>query len=517
MFRLLVRQRISNALFRIQKTAFVFKRRKERIHLAKMGAAASGMNPRHINIWNNLNTMESAQSRLQMLNMLLEAPEYVESAKRAGIYADLLRWMAAARSGQRAAWPAPFVGAAGVASAAVAATPTFAPPRVNPTALPPAPTPTRMPDKHAPLAHAQQGAPALRIFPEDTRPTVGNTGRGAGASAALTTIPPPKRALDVLHESYAILGLDDSKPLTHEALRAAYRKAAVKVHPDKGGSQRDFEAVNKAFTYVEELLNKLLPKNVKEEDRLSMPVNPETALRMRATTLTPLPQAAPAPVPQLPDVPPVSLNPKKLDMAMFNKLFEENKLANPDEEGYGDWLKSNDGRADGQVSLGTKIGASDFNAAFAEHARRVAGKADAGYAAPAELYMSPGFGTELGSDRPSHFIKGTGGLDGAGLAYTDLKFAYGEGATFSQDVGDVDILKLDKSAPLPGRARTMDEAERMYKEAPAAMTSEQAAAVRAYEAQRAAMEAQRFQRVATRDSEAEQAHMRLKSRIHIKE
>ena len=202
---------------------------------------------------------------------------------------------------------------------------------------------------------------------------------------------------------------------------------------------------------------------------------------------------------------------------MFNKLFEENRLANPDEEGYGDWLKSSDGRADGQVSLGTKIGASDFNAAFAEHARRVAGKADPGYAAPAELYMSPGFGTELGSGKPSHFIKGTGGLDGGGLAYTDLKFAYGEGATFSQDVGDVDILKLDKSAPLPGRARTMDEAERAYKEAPAAMTSEQAAAVQAYEAQRAAIEAQRFQRVATRDTEAELAHMRLKSRIHIKE
>ena len=316
----------------------------------------------------------------------------------------------------------------------------------------------------------------------------------------------------MLHESYAILGLDDSKPLTHEALRAAYRKAAVRVHPDKGGSQREFEAVNKAFTYVEELLNKLLPKNVKEEDRLSMPVNPETALRMRAaTTMTPLPQHAPAPVPQLPDVPPVSLNPKKLDMAMFNKLFEEHKLANPEEEGYGDWLKSSDGRADGNAKVGFESGA------FAEHARRVVGKTDTGFSAPAELYMSPGFGTELGSDKPSHFIKGSGGLDGDGLAYTDLKHAYGDGATFSQDVGDIEMLRMDMHAPLPGRARTMDEAERAYKEAPAAMTAEQAAAVQAYEAQRAAMEAQRFQRVATRDSEAERAHLRLKSRIHVKE
>ena len=470
-----------------------------------MGAAASGLNPRHANIWSNLNALESAQSRLQMLNMLLEAPEYVEAAKRAGVYADLLRWMAATRSGQHAPWPR--LGAQAPVAPPSSATP-LAPPRVNPSALPPMPTMTKMPDKHA--APRPVGPPALRIFPEDVATT------SARPSQALTTIQPPKRALDVLHESYLLLGLDDSKALTHEALRAAYRRAAIRVHPDKGGSQKDFEAVNKAFTYVEELLNKLLPKHIKEDERLTMAVNPENALRARTATSAVTAMPAPAEVPRLPDVPPISLNPKKLDMAAFNKLFEEHRMANPDDEGYGDWLKSSDGRNDGQVKLGRMDG-GDFNAAFAEHARRVAGRTDAGYAAPAELFMSPGFGTELGSDRPAQFIKGSGGLDGAGLGYTDLKHAYGDGATFSQDVGDVELLKLDKTAPLPGRARTMDEAERAYKGTPAAMTSEQAAAVRAYEAQREAMEAQRFQRVATRDSEAEVAHARLKSRIHVKE
>ncbi len=481
------------------------KKKRTRRTRKEMGAAASGLNPRHANIWSNLNALESAQSRLQMLNMLLEAPEYVEAAKRAGVYADLLRWMAATRSGQHAAWPR-----LGAQTPTVAPPPSatpLAPPRVNPSALPPMPTMTKMPDKHAAPRHV--GPPALRVFPEDVATT------SARASHALTTIQPPKRALDVLHESYLLLGLDDSKPLTHEALRAAYRRAAVRVHPDKGGSQKDFEAVNKAFTYVEELLNKLLPKNIKEDERLTMAVNPENALRVRTPASAAVPaRAAPVEVPRLPDVPPVSLNPKKLDMTMFNKLFEEHRMANPEDEGYGDWLKSSDGRNDGQVKLS---GGTDFNAAFAEHARRVTGRTEDGYRAPSELVMSPGFGTELGSDRPSQFIKGTGGLDGYGLAYTDLKHAYGEGATFSQDVGDVELLKLDKTAPLPGRARNMDEAERAYKGTPAAMTSEQAAAVRAYEAQREAMEAQRFQRVSTRDSEAEAVHARLKSRIHVKE
>ncbi len=420
-----------------------------------------------------------------MLNMLFEAPEYVDAAKRAGLYADLLRWMAAHRSGQYAPWPA-FSGASrGVGAGAGA--------RVNPSALPPAPALTRMPEKHAP--------PRLHVHP---------------VSEALTAIPPPKKALDVLHESYTILGLDDSKPLTHEALRAAYRKAAVRAHPDKGGTQKEFESVNKAFTYVEELLNKLLPKGMKEEARLTTPVNPRAAAP--SASMAPMaPLVPPRELPRLPDVPPVSLNPKKLDLTAFNKLFEENRLADPDADGYGDWLKSSDGRSDGQVSLG-KMGATDFNAAFAEHARRTTGRtAPETYAPPADLVLSPGFGTEIGADRPSKFIKGSGGLDGAGLAYTDLKHAYGEGATFSQDVGDVELLKLDKSAPLPGRARNMDEAERAFKGTPAVMTSEQAAAVRAYEAQREAMEAQRFQRAAARDLEAEAAHTRLKSRIHVKE
>jgi hypothetical protein len=36
---------------------------------------------------------------------------------------------------------------------------------------------------------------------------------------------------------------------------------------------------------------------------------------------------------------PVSLNPDKLDINAFNKLFEQTRMPDPEESGYGDWFE----------------------------------------------------------------------------------------------------------------------------------------------------------------------------------
>jgi hypothetical protein len=342
----------------------------------------------------------------------------------------------------------------------------------------------------------------------------------------LAKIPPPKRALDHLTECYLLLGLDDSKPLSHEVLRSAYKRAAVKTHPDRGGSSEAFDAVNRAFLYVEEVLNKLLPKSSSEkaDPRFTMTVNPESALRARgdyAPGSTPAGGAAPPGSLTIEDEPPqIALNPKKLDMALFNKLFEENKLVDPDADGYGDWLKSNDGRNDAGTGMG-KVSADTFNRVFADNARKATSTREeelTRYRPPADLVLSPGFGTTIGGGRPEQYTKATGSMsDGGGLAYTDLKYAYGEGSTFSQDAGPAELLNMPKDAPLPGRARSIKEAERDYGSAPSDMSPEQAAAVRAFDAARAAAEQQRQQRAAARDVDIEAQHTRLKNRLMIRE
>lgn len=471
-----------------------------------MGQAASSYDPRFVRAWGTLEAMTTDKARLDALDMLLGSPEYIAAAKRVGIYADLLAWSAAKRRGQHYAWPRPYAAPPPL----LAAPPPLA--RTVTTSMPSAPAITRAPAHHAP--------PSNYVETHTPRLTAAAVPKGGHE---LARIPAPKRALDFLTECYMLLGLDDSEPLTHEALRSAYKRKAVKAHPDRGGSKEMFDQVHRAYSYIEEVLNKLLPKSPsdKADPRFTMTVSPEEALRARGGYVpgaTPAGGAAPTGSLTIEDAPQIALNPKKLDMALFNKLFDENKLVDPDTDGYGDWMKSADGRNDSSIG---KVGKAGFNNAFTEAARRAAvapAEELSKYRPPADLVLSPGFGTTIGSGRPEQYTKSLGTmLDGPGLAYTDLMHAYGSGSTFSQDVGNPELLNLPKEAPLPGRARSMADAEREYGGTPGAMTPEQSAAVRSFEMARQQAEAQRQQRAAARDVDIESQHARLKSRMMIRE
>jgi hypothetical protein len=119
------------------------------------------------------------------------------------------------------------------------------------------------------------------------------------------------------------------------------------------------------------------------------------------------------------------------------------------------------------------------------------------------MILAPSFGTELGAGRPEHYTKAPGS---GGIGYTDLKFAYGEGSTFSQDVADVHV---------DGRPKTMEEAKREYNSAPRALSAEEAAAVAMFDQAKEAAERQRQQRLAARDVDHSAAHDRLKRRLMI--
>ena len=352
---------------------------------------------RHIRIWNNLSGLQDDASRLKMLDILFASPEHVAAAKTAGVYSGLLQWVSAVRHGTYAPWPA-----------------------------------------KAQAAPQQAQQPPLRQQQQTQQ---------------LARIPPPKRALDTLYEAYRVLELDDTKPLTHEALRQAYRKAGFKTHPDRGGSAEAFDEVTRAFEYLQQVLEKLLPKTAASgsDPRFTAPVTAETALAARGgggglggvkSYAYPAPpgtmrlEGTVAPS-VIPDGPPIALNPKKLDMNVFNKLFEENRLPDPDkDDGYGDWLKSQESRGMANTALRGKYNKDMFNKTFEEEARRVpTTTAVAKYAPPAEIMLAPHMGAELGGGRPQQYTNPTGG---PGTAYTDLKHAYGEGSTFSQEVAQVD-------------------------------------------------------------------------------
>lgn len=51
---------------------------------------------------------------------------------------------------------------------------------------------------------------------------------------------------------YGVLGLDPGQPHTANDVRLAYKKAALHTHPDKGGSDAAFQAVNQAHLWLKQ-------------------------------------------------------------------------------------------------------------------------------------------------------------------------------------------------------------------------------------------------------------------------
>jgi hypothetical protein len=91
-----------------------------------------------------------------------------------------------------------------------------------------------------------------------------------------------------------------------------------------------------------------------------------------------------------------------------------------------------------------------------------------------------------------------------GLAYTDLKYAYGEGSTFSQEVADASTS-----------SKTYHQMEAERASAPVELSPEEHAAVQTVERARQHAEMERQRRLAAGDTNAERAYEKMKGRLMI--
>lgn len=264
--------------------------------------------------------------------------------------------------------------------------------------------------------------------------------RPVAASSTEMIVSPAAKALDYFQESLELLGISESEALTQERLKAAYRRASLAVHPDKGGSPEAFDAVRRAYQYVGRILDRVRPPTSAEETaRMTTPVTMESATAARTTG-----------APKMPSGPPVSLSAKKLDMSAFNRLFEESRLPDPDRDaGYGDWLSSKGDDAPAtDPRLRGKFNQEVFESVFRERALAAAGGAALVRREGPDALVAMG-GTELGGESRSY----TAAM-GAETQFMDLKDAYTTGATVYQEVAGVRVT--ERSAP-----KTAAEARRL--------------------------------------------------------
>jgi hypothetical protein len=342
------------------------------------------IDPSHVNIFNELRTIQNPTIKVRMIQTVLAGPEYVTSAKRAGVYSDLLAYVAQHTNS---------------------------------------------------ISQVTNTSQIVSHTPK--RNHVERVGKANS----------DEKAIGYFQACLEVLGLQEEVALNEETLKKIYKKAVLKHHPDKGGSEKEFEKITRAYAYLGEILRR---------------INGGRSTTVAVDAPNVLKDSRSKEYETVKHVEPVKLNPKKLDINAFNKMFEQTRIPDPEEDGYGDWLKS-----EGQESVGPKFSGKFnrdvFNKVFEDEAKS---KGEQNYIInqPQSMIMAPTLGVELGRGRPESF---TAAMN-SDLNYTDLKAAYTSENMFSHQVAHVNTgnrnyeqYKNDYGkAPLPLSHGEMEEIQR---------------------------------------------------------
>lgn len=370
---------------------------------------ATGIPDAHIRIYKNLLQIQAPATRLQMLETLLAGQEYVRSIKQAGIYGPILSYIASIRRGDTSFLPG-----------------------------------------EQTSGHQQQ----VQRYTEPTRQLgqpghAGQTRQQEGRIITSSGDPGAHtKAITFFSQCLQVMGLEEEVALNEQALKAAYKKVSMKAHPDKGGSEEEFDKVTRAYAYLGEILRRV--RGGRSGELVSMAEESPARLagtREQASETWKMKE-------------PVKLNAKNLNMETFNKVFEETRLPDPDGDGYGDWLKNPEGGGNSN-KFGGKFNRSVFNDAFDSEIRSRAQQGNAFAMTnrqPEALVMAPNLGIELGRERPDDFT----GANLNGLKYTDLKKAYTSDSTFSHQVAGVQVSSRSyetASAERKGKVAPLTSAE----------------------------------------------------------
>ena len=415
-----------------------------------MGAGMSleMFDPSHVRIYRNLIQIQNPRTRAEMITTLLAGTEYVQFAKTAGVYSHLLAYVARVNSGQK---PAPLPGEAALLAVAQ-----------------PVATQQQRPQQHTQIQlHSQQQQQ------QQTPSSQVSKGRRN------------EKALNYFQNCLLVLGLQEEVALTEETLRSVYKKAAVKSHPDKGGSEQEFEAVTRAYAYLTEILNRVKGGRTKE----SVVEEPNVLKDSRKTEAKDWEM-----------VQPVRLNPKKLDMNTFNTMFEQTRMPDPDDQGYGDWLKGEGGASSGPA-FGGKFNRDVFNKAFEDEAQKRGEPTQNSRLAvvtPQAMMLAPGHGVELGRKATDDFTAAANSQ----MKYTDLRNAYTTENTFSNQIADVRVEQ-----------RSFDSYSSSRKKAPEPLNDNELAAIDQGERMMKRNEDQRSLRAAQEMSQADEYFKRMKQLV----
>lgn len=405
------------------------------------------IDPTHVRIYQNILHIKSVGKRQEMLEMLMNGPEYVQSAKKAGIYADLLNYLRILRTGS------------------------------IPGPLPGEQSQPQPQQQQPPSAAAVQNKLIMReqAPPKDPMKVVAKQKNSQKALSFFTTC-------------LRVLDLQEEVALTEEALKKAYKKKAISAHPDKGGSEEQFESITRAYAYLSEIIKLVKGNRTRETEQAALPsIDAVRTNRNEAAR-------------DFQHVEPVKLNPKNLNMEAFNRMFEQTRIPDPDDDGYGDWLKGADDSSQAQQQkFSGKFNRNVFNQMFEDEARRSSASTTNALMVrnPEALALNIDNGVLLGREKPQTYTAPANSQ----MQYTDLRQAYTYGSTFSGEVTGISVAPRSLESYKAGREKVQQ------------FTDEERNEMEQYERQMADAERQRQLRAAHEQVVADQYFERMKQLV----
>lgn len=398
-----------------------------------MGNNQSAIDPVHLRMYSNIIQIKDPIKRLGIINTCLASMEYVSSAKRAGIYSYLLNYVATVNSGGS---PPLLPGEQHNSQQSNLQQQTPTVPR------------SMQPNFHHPGGIGATHPSLLNQPTASSYSQQRNVGNGQiithtdnTPSWKVITDTPKQKAMSYFASCLEVLNIQEEVALTEETLKSAYKKMALKAHPDKGGSEEYFEAVTRAYAYLSEILKHMRGGKRDIGGRVEAPTSLATSRDVDAEKWKHQGE-------------PVRLNAKNLDMNAFNKLFEQTHIPDPDSDGYGDWLKNGETKTSTGPKFSGQFNRDVFNRMFEDEARKNQRGSNAIITHPGEmaLTLNPTSGVSYVGDKVESYTAATGSK----FQFTDLRGAYTSESTISDKVANVQVGERNLEQYRASRERAPD-------------------------------------------------------------
>ena len=208
------------------------------------------------------------------------------------------------------------------------------------------------------------------------------------------------------------------KNYDEHSLKKGYLKLALKYHPDKGGDAENFKKITQAYQF---LLKKLGEKDSRKSHN-DLKTENEEFLRNQMSDNRHNVNLA-----------------DKFDTNVFNKIYEENRLENNFDNGYGKWIEENPVTSD-KIERGD-VSKNNFHQKFQEKKKKQMKGEIVRYEEPQVSISFRGKDSlvTLGDGKIDDFS----GESSSGLKYRDYRDAYSNSHLI--DVSSVDISHRSKT------------------------------------------------------------------------